>query len=207
MSAGRTATAVLGSRWLRLGVAAVVLLVLVRKLGAGPFLDGIRLVDGWSLVLAFVIGAVTTACCAWRWHLVSQGLDVPVPFRGALSAYYRPELGEPFTTAGCCLYRDGRDSVAWHGDTIGRGSRELDADTAQLGAEQRGLGGEVVVHVGVEIEVVLGEVREQRHVVDDAVDPVLGQRVALTNRLTRLLKQYFPQALAWVGDVASSRRS
>ena len=25
-----------------------------------------------------------------------------------------------FTTAGLCDYRDGRDSVAWHGDTIGR---------------------------------------------------------------------------------------
>ena len=24
-------------------------------------------------------------------------------------------------TAGCCYYRDGHDSVAWHGDTIGRG--------------------------------------------------------------------------------------
>jgi alkylated DNA repair dioxygenase AlkB len=23
-----------------------------------------------------------------------------------------------------CLYRDGRDSVAWHGDTIGRGRKE-----------------------------------------------------------------------------------
>ena len=44
--------------------------------------------------------------------------------RAALSAYYRPELGEPFTTAGCCLYRDGRDSVAWHGDTIGRSATE-----------------------------------------------------------------------------------
>ena len=44
--------------------------------------------------------------------------------RAALSTYYRPELGEPFTTAGCCLYRDGRDSVAWHGDTIGRAATE-----------------------------------------------------------------------------------
>ena len=43
--------------------------------------------------------------------------------RGALSAHYRPELGEPFVTAGCCYYRDGRDSVAWHGDTIGRSAR------------------------------------------------------------------------------------
>jgi alkylated DNA repair dioxygenase AlkB len=39
-----------------------------------------------------------------------------------LSAHYLPELGEPFVTAGLCLYRDGRDSVAWHGDRIGRGA-------------------------------------------------------------------------------------
>jgi alkylated DNA repair dioxygenase AlkB len=44
--------------------------------------------------------------------------------RKALSAHYGPELGEPFRTAGLCLYRDGRDSVAWHGDTIGRGRTE-----------------------------------------------------------------------------------
>ena len=39
----------------------------------------------------------------------------------ALSEHFRPELGEPFLTAGCCYYRDGRDSVAWHGDRFGRG--------------------------------------------------------------------------------------
>lgn len=44
--------------------------------------------------------------------------------RRALDDGYRSELGEPFTTLGLCLYRDGRDSVAWHGDTIGRGSSE-----------------------------------------------------------------------------------
>ncbi|WP_371552543.1 alpha-ketoglutarate-dependent dioxygenase AlkB [Streptomyces sp. NBC_00554] len=44
--------------------------------------------------------------------------------RDALSAHYAAELGEPFTTAGLCYYRDGRDSVAWHGDRIGRGARE-----------------------------------------------------------------------------------
>ncbi|MGN2637247.1 alpha-ketoglutarate-dependent dioxygenase AlkB [Nocardia takedensis] len=42
--------------------------------------------------------------------------------RDALGAHYRDELGEPFRTAGLCYYRDGRDSVAWHGDTIGRGA-------------------------------------------------------------------------------------
>ncbi len=41
--------------------------------------------------------------------------------RAALTAHYLPELGEPFVTAGCCYYRSGQDSVAWHGDRIGRG--------------------------------------------------------------------------------------
>lgn len=45
--------------------------------------------------------------------------------RDALSAHYRAELGEPFVTLGMCLYRDGADSVAWHGDRIGR-SRDQD---------------------------------------------------------------------------------
>ncbi len=43
--------------------------------------------------------------------------------RQQLSDHYADELGEPFVTAGLCLYRDGHDSVAWHGDTIGRASR------------------------------------------------------------------------------------
>jgi alkylated DNA repair dioxygenase AlkB len=44
--------------------------------------------------------------------------------RAALSRHYASELGEPLRTVGLCYYRDGRDSVAWHGDTIGRGSTE-----------------------------------------------------------------------------------
>jgi alkylated DNA repair dioxygenase AlkB len=62
--------------------------------------------------------------------LCFYGADEPLPdpaltaARRALNAHYGAELGEPFRTAGLCLYRDGRDSVAWHGDTIGRGSRE-----------------------------------------------------------------------------------
>ncbi|MBZ4015672.1 alpha-ketoglutarate-dependent dioxygenase AlkB [Streptomyces purpurogeneiscleroticus] len=51
--------------------------------------------------------------------------DLPHPVlaeaRDALSAHYAAELGEPFRTAGLCYYRDGEDSVAWHGDRIGRG--------------------------------------------------------------------------------------
>ncbi|HEY0951667.1 alpha-ketoglutarate-dependent dioxygenase AlkB [Nocardioides sp.] len=61
-------------------------------------------------------------------HTYGAGDPLPHPVlgraRGALSAHYLPELGEPFVTAGCCYYRDGRDSVAWHGDTIGRGKSQ-----------------------------------------------------------------------------------
>ncbi|MET0457558.1 MAG: alpha-ketoglutarate-dependent dioxygenase AlkB [Mycobacterium sp.] len=44
--------------------------------------------------------------------------------RVRLNDIYAGEMGEPFTSAGLCLYRDGTDSVAWHGDTIGRSSTE-----------------------------------------------------------------------------------
>jgi alkylated DNA repair dioxygenase AlkB len=62
--------------------------------------------------------------------LCFYGENAPLPdpvldaCRAALSGYYAGELGEPFVTAGLCFYRDERDSVAWHGDTIGRGSSE-----------------------------------------------------------------------------------
>lgn len=46
---------------------------------------------------------------------------VVVQARSALSDHYADELREPFRTAGMCLYRDGQDSVAWHGDREGRG--------------------------------------------------------------------------------------
>jgi alkylated DNA repair dioxygenase AlkB len=57
-----------------------------------------------------------------------EGEPLPDPAleaaRHALEEHYAPQLGEPFATVGLCLYRDGRDSVAWHGDSIGRGARE-----------------------------------------------------------------------------------
>lgn len=54
------------------------------------------------------------------------GEEEPLPLRilerarAVLSEHYRDELGSHFATTGMCLYRDGRDSVAWHGDKNGR---------------------------------------------------------------------------------------
>jgi alkylated DNA repair dioxygenase AlkB len=59
-----------------------------------------------------------------RWYGPDERLphDLLTTARERLTSHYAAELGEPFVTAGMCLYRTGRDSVAWHGDTIGRGS-------------------------------------------------------------------------------------
>lgn len=46
--------------------------------------------------------------------------------RQELNRRYAPDGQDPLVSAGLCLYRDGADSVAWHGDRIGRGA---DSDT------------------------------------------------------------------------------
>ena len=57
--------------------------------------------------------------------------------RRALDAHYATELGERFATAGLCLYRDGRDSVAWHGDRIARTVVQPLVATVSLGSKRR----------------------------------------------------------------------
>ncbi len=78
---------------------------------------------------------------AERWHMYERMVDVPrllcyyedamqapepalIEIKRRLDEHYGPELGEPFTSIGLCLYRDGRDSVAWHGDRHGRGNTD-----------------------------------------------------------------------------------
>jgi alkylated DNA repair dioxygenase AlkB len=83
--------------------------------------------------------------------------------RDVLGAHYLPELGEPFVTAGCCYYRDGRDSVAWHGDTFGRGSTHDTmvaivsvGDPRRLCLRPRGGGASISVEMGHGDLVVMG---------------------------------------------------
>ena len=100
-------------------------------------------------------------------HTYMIGEELPHPAltaaREALSAHYLDELGEPFRTAGCCYYRDGRDSVAWHGDTIGRGSTHDTmvaivsvGDPRRLALRPRGGGESISVEMGHGDLVVMG---------------------------------------------------
>lgn len=109
-------------------------------LGAGAWVDHL---PGW-LTGADVLFERLAADVPWRAErrqMYEREVDVPrllafygegealpdpvlTEAREALTLYYAAELGEPFVTAGLCLYRDGRDSVAWHGDRTGRSSTE-----------------------------------------------------------------------------------
>jgi uncharacterized membrane protein YbhN (UPF0104 family) len=76
-------------RWARLAAPAATLAVLVWRLGTGPFLDGLRTVDGGAVAAAAGLGVLTTVCCAWRWRIVARGLGVDLPLGTAVAAYYR----------------------------------------------------------------------------------------------------------------------
>jgi len=94
--------------------------------GAGVLFDRLRQVVPWReerrRMYERVVDVPRLLC------FYAEGEQLPDPAldraRQALNARYWPELGEPLVTAGLCLYRDGQDSVAWHGDRIGRGRTE-----------------------------------------------------------------------------------
>jgi uncharacterized membrane protein YbhN (UPF0104 family) len=74
-------------------VASVAALaVVVWRLGTGPFLDGIRRIDGGALAAASGLTALTTVCCAWRWKIVARGLGLGVALPAAVAAYYRSQF-------------------------------------------------------------------------------------------------------------------
>lgn len=123
------------------------------------------------------------------------GEPLPDPFleqaRDALGEHYAAELREPFATAGLCCYRDGRDSVAWHGDRIGRGSTE---DTmvaiVSLGAARRflvrpsgGGGPSLRLDIGGGDLLVMGGAcqRSHEHAVPKTARPV-GPRISVQYR-------------------------
>jgi hypothetical protein len=58
--------------WARLAGGAAILAVLVWRVGAGPFVDGLRLTTAWALAAAMAITSLTTLCCAGRWSLPTR---------------------------------------------------------------------------------------------------------------------------------------
>jgi len=128
--------------------------------------------------------------------LHTYGIGDPLPHpvlldaRQALNDHYRDELGEEFVTAGCCFYRDGADSVAWHGDNLGRG-RTDDTMVAivsfgsprRLQLRPRGGPCELTFHLGHGDLVVMGGScqRTWEHAIPKTARPV-GPRISIQFR-------------------------
>ncbi|RBI99918.1 alpha-ketoglutarate-dependent dioxygenase AlkB [Micromonospora provocatoris] len=129
------------------------------------------------------------------WYAAGRPLPHPVltAAREALTRHYAPELGDPFVTAGMCLYRDGRDSVAWHGDTLGRSAHtdtmvaivSFGSPRALLLRPRGGGGGSLRFPLGHGDLVVMGGScqRTWEHAVPKTTRPV-GPRVSVQFRPT-----------------------
>ena len=76
----------------RVAGATLIVAVIGLRLGAGPFLTGLRSVRPAPLLAACGITIATTACCAYRWRLVARALGVPLRLRTAVTAYYRSQF-------------------------------------------------------------------------------------------------------------------
>jgi uncharacterized membrane protein YbhN (UPF0104 family) len=77
---------------LRAAIGAGILSVLLWRLGARPFLEGLRTINASALVAALGITVVTTVCSAWRWSMVAGGLGMRLPLITAVGAYYRSQF-------------------------------------------------------------------------------------------------------------------
>jgi alkylated DNA repair dioxygenase AlkB len=115
-------------------------------LGQGAWYD---LVPGW-VTGADALFADLAERAPWASHerpmydrvvaeprLTTRSWDDPPPplpaMAAALSAHYDTDL----TTVSANLYRDGRDSVAWHGDRVGRQRAHTVVAILSLGAVRR----------------------------------------------------------------------
>jgi alkylated DNA repair dioxygenase AlkB len=122
------------------------------------------------------------------WSTEVSSTDVPPPLR-AVAAAVSDRYGVDFDRIWVNLYRDGRDSVAWHGDRNRRTHRNPLVVTVSLGARRRFLlrpvGGrpQVELHPGHGDLVVMGGAcqHEWEHTVPKEARAV-GPRMSVTLR-------------------------
>jgi len=112
-------------RSLRLVAGVAVLGAVLWRTGTGPFVDGLRSLDPWTLALGAALAVPATVACAWRWHLVAMGPGVGVDMRSAVASCYRAQFLNTILPGGILGdvhrgVRHGRDA----GDT-GRGLRAV----------------------------------------------------------------------------------
>ena len=76
--------------WARRVAALGILALVVQRLGAGPFLAGLRSLSPSLLMAALGLTAVTTVCAALRWRAVVLALDGRLPLGAAVQGDHGP---------------------------------------------------------------------------------------------------------------------
>jgi uncharacterized membrane protein YbhN (UPF0104 family) len=123
----------LGHRHVRTFLAIALLAVVVWRLGAGPFLDGIRSVDLPAVGAALAIGLATTVLSAWRWVVVARRLGMPLRVRPAIGDCYQALFLNSVLPAG--VLGDVGRAVA-HGREVGDVGRSARAVMIEKAAGQ-----------------------------------------------------------------------
>jgi glycosyltransferase 2 family protein len=111
--------------WLRLVLAVGILVALGVRLGTAAFLDGLRAVDGWSVLAALGIGLLTTVLSAWRWVVVARALGLPLALATAVADYYRGLLLNSVLPAGVLGDVDRAVNHGKQSGDVGRGVRAV----------------------------------------------------------------------------------
>src|SRR5690625_1553442 len=143
--------------WLRVLLGAAVLALLVRALGAEPFVRGVAMIDAPALLAALGIGAVTTVAAARRWVIVARGVGLRLGLGRAVGDYYRAQLLNAVLPAGVLgdvhrAFAHGRRSAV--ANRTGAAGRAVRAVVLERAAGQVVLVSAALIAVGARTELV-----------------------------------------------------
>lgn len=140
---------------LRVLVPVAILVAIVARVGAGPFVHGLLSLDGPTVIAAFALTALATVAAAWRWRLIAGRFGVGIHWSTAIGAYYRSQFVNTVLPGG--VVGDVQRAVD-HGrtaDRMGAAARAVALERLVGQAVQLVLAVIVLAIVGMEFEGVL----------------------------------------------------
>ncbi|GAB7004361.1 lysylphosphatidylglycerol synthase transmembrane domain-containing protein [Nocardioides sp. AN3] len=111
--------------WIRPAVGALIAVLLLVRFGAAPVVRGLQAADLGLVVIAVLLTAVATACCAWRWRAVAGALEARIDLLPAYLSCYASQFLNATLPAG--VLGDVHRAVE-HGrraTSAGRGARSV----------------------------------------------------------------------------------
>lgn len=141
-------------------VGVAVLVAIVLRVGAEPFVHGLLSLDLTAVIVAVALFAVATAAAAWRWTLIARRLGATLRWRTAVGMYYRSQLVNTLLPGGVIgdvqrAVDHGRASARSGGTGVAAASRAVAIERVLGQAVQVVLTIGVLAMVGAEFEGVL----------------------------------------------------